>query len=149
MPVEFFVALCSSLDDVGTVPIASPTCVTARGEGATVAGEQRERVYLDARRHGIVLAPALLRAFALAAAGGFLVSAPFPLPLLGAVLVGGAALLALRAVWQWERTHVLVTDEQLALVRGPLPRRTAAGRPPRTRPGQGGRAAPGRLARAS
>ena len=88
--------------------------------------DQHERVYLDARRHGIVLLPALLRAFALAAGGGFLVAAPFPLPLPGALLVAAAALLGLRAVWQWEQTRVVVTDDALALVRGTFRRRTAA-----------------------
>ncbi len=88
--------------------------------------EPYEHVYLDSRRHGIVLAPALLRAFLVAAIGGFVVSLPSPLPLVGAVLVGVAALLALRAVWRWERTRVVLTDEQLALVRGTVRRRTAA-----------------------
>jgi membrane protein YdbS with pleckstrin-like domain len=97
-----------------------------RGEAAPVREDPRERVYLDARRHGIVLLPALLRAFVIAGAGGFLVSAPSPLPLLGAVLVVAAALLAVRAVWRWEQTHVVVTDEKLAVVRGTLRRRTAA-----------------------
>jgi membrane protein YdbS with pleckstrin-like domain len=96
------------------------------GETARVRDHERERVYLDARRHGIVLLPALLRAFGIAAAGGFLFATPFPLPLAGAVLVAGAAVLALRAVWKWEQTHVVVTDEKLALVRGTLRRRTAA-----------------------
>jgi membrane protein YdbS with pleckstrin-like domain len=96
------------------------------GEAARVSEDQRERVYLDARRHGIVLLPALLRAFVLAGSGGFLVSMPFPIPLAGAALVGLAALLALRAVWQWEQTHVVVTDEKLALVHGTFRRRTAA-----------------------
>jgi uncharacterized membrane protein YdbT with pleckstrin-like domain len=85
-----------------------------------------ERVYLDSRRHGIVLAPALARAFLLAAAGGFLFSLVWPLPVAGAALVVVAALLALRAVWKWERTHVIVTDDRLALVRGTLRRRIAA-----------------------
>jgi membrane protein YdbS with pleckstrin-like domain len=86
----------------------------------------RERIHLDTRRHGIVLLPTLLRAFLAAGLGGFLVSLPFPLPLAGAALVILAALYALRAVWKWERTHVIVTDEQLALVRGTLRRRVAA-----------------------
>jgi uncharacterized membrane protein YdbT with pleckstrin-like domain len=98
----------------------------ARGEAARMREGHGERVYLDARRHGIVLLPALVRAFALAAVGGFLLSAPLPLPPVGAVLAAAAALLALRAVLQWEQTHVVVTDEKLALVRGTLRRRTAA-----------------------
>ena len=88
--------------------------------------EPHEQVYLDSRRHGIVLLPALARAFLLAAGGGFLFSLDWPFPLPGAVLVLAAALLALRAAWRWERTHVILTDEQLALVRGTLRRRTAS-----------------------
>ena len=85
-----------------------------------------ERIYLDSRRHGIVLAPALARAFLLAAAGGLLVSLAWPFAVAGAALVIVAALLALRATWKWERTHVIVTDDRLALVRGTLRRRIAA-----------------------
>jgi membrane protein YdbS with pleckstrin-like domain len=88
--------------------------------------DHREPIYLDSRRHGIVLVPVLARAFAVAGAGGFLVSLVWPFPLLGAALVILAAALALRAVWRWERTHVIMTDDQLALVRGTLRRRTAA-----------------------
>ena len=88
--------------------------------------DQRERIHLDARRHGIVLLPALARAFLLAAVGGFLVIQTWPLPLVGAALVGLAALLALRRVWTWERTHVIVTDDSLAVIQGTLRRRTAA-----------------------
>jgi uncharacterized membrane protein YdbT with pleckstrin-like domain len=86
----------------------------------------RERIHFDTRRHGIVLVPALLRAFLAAAIGGFLaVSLPFPLPVAGAALVVAAALYALRVVWRWERTRVIVTDDQLALVRGTFRRRIA------------------------
>jgi uncharacterized membrane protein YdbT with pleckstrin-like domain len=85
-----------------------------------------ERIYFDSRRHGIVLAPALLRAFLIAGGGGVLFSLAWPFPLAGAALVLVAALLALRAVWKWERTRVIVTDDRLALVRGTLRRRTAA-----------------------
>lgn len=92
-----------------------------------MVGDHGEHVYLDARRHGIVLAPALARAFLIAAAGGFLFSVGSVGPLVGAALVIVAAVLALRAVWRWERTHVIMTDEQLALVHGTmLRRRTAA-----------------------
>ena len=99
---------------------------SARGEAARVRQKQRERIYLDSRRHGIVLLPALLRAFLIAGIGGLLVTLAWPLPLVGAALVIVAALLALRAVWNWERTHVIVTDDQLAVVRGTLRRRTAS-----------------------
>jgi uncharacterized membrane protein YdbT with pleckstrin-like domain len=85
-----------------------------------------ERIHLDARRHAIVLLPALLRAFFAAALGGFLFALPFPVPLAGVALVALAAAYGVRAVWKWERTHVIVTDEQLALVRGTLRRRVAA-----------------------
>jgi uncharacterized membrane protein YdbT with pleckstrin-like domain len=87
---------------------------------------EQERVYLDSRRHGIVLLPALLRAFAFAAAGGFIVAAPWPLPAAGVVLVAVAGTLAVRALWRWEQTHVVLTDETLAVVRGTFRRRTAA-----------------------
>jgi uncharacterized membrane protein YdbT with pleckstrin-like domain len=88
----------------------------------------REHIHLDARRHGIVLVPTLLGAFLVAAAGGLVASLdlPLPVPLLGVALVLVAALFALRSVWRWERTRVIVTDEQLAVVRGTLRRRIAA-----------------------
>jgi uncharacterized membrane protein YdbT with pleckstrin-like domain len=85
-----------------------------------------ERVCLESRRHGIVLARPLLQAFALAAVGGFLVSRSPPLAAVGAVLTGLGALVALPAVWGWERTHVVVTTEKLFVLRGTLRRRTAA-----------------------
>jgi Bacterial PH domain len=91
-----------------------------------VREDQSERVYLDSRRHGILLVPPLSRAFLIAASGGILVSLSSPLPLAGAALVLVAAAYALRAVWNWDRTHVILTAEQLALVRGTLRRRTAA-----------------------
>ena len=96
------------------------------GEAARVRVDHGERIYLDSRRHGVVLVPALVRAFLLAGIGGFLFSLPWPSLLAGAALVMVAALLALRAVWRWERTHVIMTDDRLALVRGTLRRRTAA-----------------------
>jgi uncharacterized membrane protein YdbT with pleckstrin-like domain len=85
-----------------------------------------ERVYLDTRRHGIVLLPALTRAFVIAAAGGFLVSLGSAAAVAGAALVGVAAVLSLRAVWRWEQTRVIFTDDTLAIVRGTLRRRTAS-----------------------
>ena len=96
------------------------------GEAARVRKDLGERVYLDSRRHGVVLVPPLARAFLIAAVGGFLVSLRSPFPIAGAALVAISALLAFRAVWKWERTRVIVTDDRLALVRGTLRRRIAA-----------------------
>jgi membrane protein YdbS with pleckstrin-like domain len=99
-----------------------------RGEAARVRRTAHERIHLDTRRHWIVLLPSQLRALLLAAAGGFVasLSLPFPVPLLGLALVVVAAVHALRAAWRWERIHVIVTDEQLALVRRTLRRRVAS-----------------------
>ena len=93
-----------------------------------------EHVCFDTRRHGVVLVPALARAFVLALPGGFLVTRASPLPVVGALLTALAALIALRAVWKWERTRVVVTTEQLVLVQGTLRRRTAAVRLDRVGP---------------
>ena len=54
-------------------------------------GNRGEHVYLDSRRHGIVLAPALARAFLIAAVGGFLFSVGSVFPIAGAGLVMAAA----------------------------------------------------------
>ena len=85
-----------------------------------------ERVCLDARRHGVVLARPLAQAVVLAAVGGFLLFQPFPLLVPGALLVVGAALVALRAVWRWERTRLVVTTEKLFVVHGTMRRRASA-----------------------
>jgi membrane protein YdbS with pleckstrin-like domain len=81
-----------------------------------------------------VLVPALARAFVLALPGGFLVTRAPPLPVLGAVLTAVAAAIALRAVWKWERTRVVVTTERLVLLQGTLRRRTVAVRLDRVGP---------------
>ena len=75
-----------------------------------------EQVCLDARRHGVVLA----------GLGGFLLAQPWPLQLPGALLVVAGALLSLRAVWKWERTHLVVTTEKLFVVDGTLRRRASS-----------------------
>jgi hypothetical protein len=85
-----------------------------------------ERVCLDARRHGVVLARPFAQALGLAGLGGFLVLQRWPLQLPGALLVIGGAAVALRAVWRWERTHVVVTTEKLFVVNGTLRRRASA-----------------------
>jgi hypothetical protein len=45
---------------------------------------------------------------------------------LGAVTLAAAAVLAVRAVWRWERTHLVVTTQRLAVLRGTMRRRGAA-----------------------
>jgi uncharacterized membrane protein YdbT with pleckstrin-like domain len=85
-----------------------------------------EEVCFDARRHGVVLARPLAQAVVLAGSGGILLTQPWPLPVPGAVLVGLAALVCLRAVWCWERAHLVVTTEKLFVVDGTLRRRASA-----------------------
>jgi uncharacterized membrane protein YdbT with pleckstrin-like domain len=85
-----------------------------------------EHVYLDERRHGIVLVRPLARALALAMLGvaGFVVGWPLSLP--GTALLLVAAGSATAAVWRWDRTHVVLTDESLFVSHGVLRRRAAA-----------------------
>jgi len=84
-----------------------------------------EEVCFDARRHGVVLARPLAQAVVLALIGGILLAQPSPLPVLGAVLMAIAAVVCLRAVWRWERTHLVVTTDKVCLVDGTLRRRSA------------------------
>jgi uncharacterized membrane protein YdbT with pleckstrin-like domain len=85
-----------------------------------------ERVCFDARRHGVVLARPLAQAAALAGLGAVLLALTWPLQVPGAVLVVLAAAVCLRAVWRWERTHLVVTTEKVCLVDGTLRRRAAS-----------------------
>lgn len=85
-----------------------------------------EEIYFDARPHGVVLARPLGRSAALAVAGAVLLALPWPLPVPGAALVAVAAALLLPAVWRWERTRVVVTDEKVCVVDGTLRRRSTA-----------------------
>jgi membrane protein YdbS with pleckstrin-like domain len=48
------------------------------------------------------------------------------LGLLGALLLGIAALIAFRAVWRWDRTRLVLTSEKLFVVYGIARRRAAA-----------------------
>src|ERR1700693_6385309 len=72
-----------------------------------------ERVSLDARRHGVVLVKPLSRALAIAVLGVTAFALGWPLSLAGAGLLVVAALLAVVAVWKWDRTHVVLTTEKL------------------------------------
>ena len=85
-----------------------------------------ERIYLDERRHGIVLLRPLGRAVALAVLGVVGVLLGWPLSAAGVLLLVIAAMLALGAVLRWDRTHVVVTAEKLFVVHGLLRRRAAA-----------------------
>jgi uncharacterized membrane protein YdbT with pleckstrin-like domain len=85
-----------------------------------------ERVCLEARRHGIVLARPLSRAVALAAAGWLLFLVGWPATLLGAPIVAAGAVLAVCAVWRWERTRLVVTTQKVYVVNGTMRRRASA-----------------------
>ena len=86
-------------------------------------GSDDEKVFLDARRHGVVLARPLGQALGLAALGGILLAFVWPFAVAGALLVLLGSILALRAVWNWERLHLVVTTERLYVVDGTLRKR--------------------------
>jgi len=85
-----------------------------------------ELVWLDARRHGIVLLRPFLKAGVVAAGGVVLFGVGWPASAAGSALLVVAALVALAAVWRWDRTHVVVTSEKLFVVQGVVRRRAAA-----------------------
>lgn len=78
------------------------------------------------RRHGIVLARPLARACALSVGGMLAVAVGWPVTPVGALALVVGALLGLRSVWQWERTRIVVTAEELAVHDGTVRRRSAA-----------------------
>ena len=89
--------------------------------------EPGEVVRLEERPHAAALARPLGRAFALALLGGILVlAAPTSLGLVGALFLAAAALVALAAVWRWDRTHLILTTDKLLVVYGVAQRRAAA-----------------------
>jgi uncharacterized membrane protein YdbT with pleckstrin-like domain len=95
--------------------------------GLAMLASSDERVCFDARRHGVVLARPLAQAVVLAVSGAvLLLFQPWPLQLPGAALIVAGALIALRAVWLWERSHLVVTTEKLFVVDGTLRRRASA-----------------------
>jgi uncharacterized membrane protein YdbT with pleckstrin-like domain len=85
-----------------------------------------EYVYLDERRHGVILVRPLTRALAFAVLGATGLALGWPVSIAGLVLLVVAAVLALVAVWRWDRTHVVVTTEKLFIVHGVLRRQAAA-----------------------
>ena len=77
-------------------------------------GERDEHVCLEMRRHGVVLARPLARSGGVAIAGIFILTLPWAAAaVIGAALIAVAAAFTLRAVWQWERTRIVVTTEKL------------------------------------
>jgi uncharacterized membrane protein YdbT with pleckstrin-like domain len=89
-------------------------------------GTKDERVCLDARRHGVVLVRPLLRALVVAVLGAIGMAGGWPISAAGVALLVVAAVMAVGAVWRWERTHVVLTTEKLFVVHGILHRRAAA-----------------------
>ena len=85
-----------------------------------------EHVYLDERRHGVILVRPLSRALALAVLGATGLALGWPVSVAGLVLLIVAAVLALVAVWRWDRTHVVVTTEKLFISHGVLRKQAAA-----------------------
>ena len=88
--------------------------------------ESDEHVYLDERRHGVILVRPLTRALALAVLGATGLAIGWPVSLAGLVLLIVAAIMALVAVWRWDRTRVVVTTEKLFIVHGVLRKQAAA-----------------------
>jgi lysylphosphatidylglycerol synthetase-like protein (DUF2156 family) len=97
-----------------------------RGERRDVLADAHEEICLEARRHGIVLARPIAWAIGLAGVGGALATLPWPVSVAGAGVVALGALVALRAVWKWERTRVVVTTEKVFVVNGTWRRRARA-----------------------
>ena len=87
---------------------------------------QWERVCLDERRHAVVLVAPFFRALCVAAVGIACMAAGWPASIAGVLLQAIGAAIALRAVWDWERTRVVLTTEKLFVVHGTLRKRAAA-----------------------
>jgi uncharacterized membrane protein YdbT with pleckstrin-like domain len=88
--------------------------------------DPEEQVFLDARRHGVVLVRPLVRALLAAVVGGALLAFAWPLAVAGAALMSIGAVVFLRAVWAWHRTRVVVTSEKVFVVHGTWRRRAKA-----------------------
>ena len=83
-------------------------------------------MFLDARRHGVVLVRPLLRALLLAAAGWAAFIGGWPFSIAGAPLLVVAAFVATAAVWRWDRTHIVLTGDRLVVAHGVVRKRVAA-----------------------
>ena len=85
-----------------------------------------DRIYVDARRHGVVLVRPLGRALVLSLLGAAAFLGGWPVSAAGAGLLCIAALGALVSVWRWDHTRVVLTGDRLCVVDGTLRRRAAA-----------------------
>jgi uncharacterized membrane protein YdbT with pleckstrin-like domain len=85
-----------------------------------------DHVFLDARRHGVVLVRPLLRALVLALLGATAFLGGWPVSVAGATLLVIAAALATAAVWRWDRTHIVLTADKLFVMHGVVHKRAAA-----------------------
>ncbi len=85
-----------------------------------------EKICLEERRHPVVLLGPFARALGLAAVGLGLMAIGWPATIGGVLLQAAGAAIALRAVWEWERTRLVLTTEKLFVVHGTLRKRAAA-----------------------
>jgi membrane protein YdbS with pleckstrin-like domain len=85
-----------------------------------------DHVYVDSRRHGVVLVRPLGRALVLSLLGAVAFLGGWPISAAGAALLCIAALGALAAVWRWDHTRVVLTGDRLYVVHGTLRRHAAA-----------------------
>jgi uncharacterized membrane protein YdbT with pleckstrin-like domain len=107
--------------------------------------ESDEHVFLDTRRHGVVLVRPLLRALVLALLGAVAFLGGWPVSVAGATLLVIAAVVATAAVWRWDRTHVVVTTQELSVLHGVVRKRAAAVRLARVGTVEIEQSLPGRL----
>jgi membrane protein YdbS with pleckstrin-like domain len=85
-----------------------------------------ERVCLDERRHAVVLVLPFARALGLATVGIGLMAIGWPASIVGVALQVAGAVIAVRAVWAWEQTRLVLTTDKLFVVHGTLRKRAAA-----------------------
>jgi membrane protein YdbS with pleckstrin-like domain len=85
-----------------------------------------ERICLDERRHAVVLLAPFARALGIVVLGLGLMAIGWPASIAGVALQIAGAAIAVRAVWTWEQTRVVLTTDKLFVVHGTLRKRAAA-----------------------
>jgi membrane protein YdbS with pleckstrin-like domain len=85
-----------------------------------------ERTCWESRRHAIVLVRPLARSSLFGVLGFVGFALGWPVMVLGPLLLTLGAVGGGLAVWRWERTKVVVTNEKLFVVHGTVRRRAAA-----------------------